>query len=629
MLTWTGLPVIPVSPLMSFARSVLLACAFICAWPAAAAPEEGIGRLFRRLVAPGEPEFLAPDDAFVLMAGPSGPRRITVRWQIADGYYLYRDKFNFAIENDLVSVSGVSLPRGDMEDDPDFGHVEVNRGVVEAAVTLERQGAAELPVDLVVGYQGCKEDTLCYPPVTKILPLILPALVEPVSAATGLDEARPSVTGKYLSEQDAISEGLKDNSLLVNIVVFFGFGLLLAFTPCVFPMVPILSGIIVGQGSQITAYRAFFLSLSYVLAVAITYSILGLLAGSLRLNLQAAAQNAWVIVVFSGVFVLLALSMFGFYELRLPARWLDRLTAAGSKHRRGSLQGAAAMGLLSAIIVGPCVAPPLAGALLYISQAGNPVLGGAALLAMGLGMGVPLLVVGTAEGKVLPRAGRWMEAIRHVFGVLMLGVAVWFLGRVLPGPVTLALWALLFIVSAIFMGALDRPVPGTRGWQRLWTGIGLAMLVYGATLLVGAAGGGTDVLRPLQGIAGTGHPAPALEFTPVKNVAELDDMLAFAARNGQAVMLDVYADWCVECRRLEKHTFRESAVRAVLRDVLLLKADVTANDEQDSALLQRLDLFGPPAILFFREGRERRAYRIIGYVDAEIFVRHVREVIAS
>lgn len=574
---------------------------------------------------PADGEFLPPDEAFELSAEVVAPDRIQVYWQIAEGYYLYRDKFSFEVDEPGVTVNGVALPEGEIEEDPYFGRVAINTGVVEAGVTLAREKQTAQGINLAVAYQGCKKDAICYPPQTRTLALALPAGGASIPSATGGDSATGSAEAvTNLSEHDRITQNLKDESVLLNIVVFFGFGLLLALTPCVFPMIPILSGIIVGHGRDITTGRAFLLSLVFVVAVSITYAVLGVIAGYFGFNLQAASQNIWVIALFSAVFIALALSMFGFYELQLPVSWQERLNQTSRQQKKGSLHGAAVMGVLSAIIVGPCVAPPLAGALLFISQTGDAVLGGLALFALGIGMGVPLLIIGTSAGKLLPRAGRWMEAVKNVFGVLLLGVAIWLLGRVLPGPVTMLLWALLIIVSAIYMGALDR-VESKPGWFRLWKGLGLAMLVYGMTLIIGASTGSGNVLSPLAGITGGGK-QDALHFTSISTVNDLERIVANAGRENKTVMLDYYADWCITCEEMERFTFSDPGVQAALQDVVLVKADVTANNDADVALLKRFGLFGPPAILFFRNGEEVTSHRLVGFVKAADFIRHVNQV---
>lgn len=581
-----------------------------------------------------EEQFLNPDKAFVMSAVATGPETLRVYWRIAEGYYLYHDKFSFAVLSDEVSIDtgAVEIPPGKLKQDPSFGSVEVNVGDVQVDVPLIRQGTAEIPVTLSVAYQGCKEDSICYPPIKKQVPLVLSMLVRTAEAATLQTVSRPPGS-RVMSEQDAITQKLQDGGLLLNILAFFGFGLLLSLTPCVFPMIPILSGIIVGQGEKITSSQAFLLSLVYVLAMAFMYALLGVIAGSFQFNLQAASQNIWAITGFSLVFVALALSMFGFYELQLPAAIQTRLMSLSGNQQAGTLYGSALMGAVSAIIVGPCVAPPLAGALLYISQSGNALFGGLALFFMGLGFGVPLLIIGSSAGSLLPRAGAWMDAIKRFFGVIMLGVALWFMGRVLPGPVILILSALLLIVSAIFMGALDSMQTG-RGWMRLWKGIGLAMLVYGVVLIVGAASGGQDIFKPLQGLvrgAVVQEQAHAeLSFKTIKTVEDLNSELLKASAAGKAVMLDFYADWCIVCNEMERYTFPDPDVHTALRDVVLLKADVTKNDDNDVALMKKFELYGPPAIIFFnKDAEERKPYRLVGFVAADKFIAHIKEAISS
>jgi len=385
-------------------------------------------------------------------------------------------------------------------------------------------------------------------------------------------------------------------------------------------MIPILSSIIVGQGTSITTRRAFTLSLVYVLAMALTYTVAGVVAGLFGANLQATFQNPWILGAFAAVFVALALSMFGFFELQLPSSLQSRITALSNRQQGGNLTGVAVMGLLSALIVGPCVAPPLMGALIYIGQTGDAMLGGAALFALSLGMGAPLLAVGVSAGKFLPRAGGWMDTVKAVFGVLMLAVAVWMLERILPAAVTMVLWALLFIVPAVYMGALD-PIAKKGGWQKLWKGLGVVLLVYGALLLIGTASGGRDPLAPLDHLrfAGGGTAAQAhLQFKTIKTAADLDRELA--AAGGRPVLLDFYADWCVSCKEFEKYTFSDPDVIAALQGTVLLQADVTANDDADQALLRRFGLIGPPAILFFdTAGEERKNYRVVGFMKPEQF----------
>ncbi len=582
-------------------------------------------------------ELLDPDQAFVLTAEAGDARRIVVRWQIAEGYYLYKDKFRFeVVEPKGIRAGAPSLPAGKKKNDEFFGEMEVYYRQVTATVPLEGSLSGGAPVTLEIHYQGCSERLgVCYPPMSKRVTLELPA--GEAEGATPAGTPPPSspfsqpASQPPLSEQDSLAKTIATSSLLLTVFTFFGLGLLLAFTPCVFPMIPILSGIIIGQKGEMTTRRAFSISLVYVLAMALTYTVAGVIAGLFGENLQATFQNPWILGTFSLIFVLLALSMFGFYELQMPSILQSKLTELSNRQQGGSYTGVAVMGFLSALIVGPCVAAPLMGALIYIGQTGDAVLGGLALFALSLGMGAPLLAIGTSAGKLLPKAGPWMDAIKAVFGVLLLAVAIWMLERIVPPAVAMSLWAVLLIVSAIYLGALEK---APHGWPRLWKGIGVVLLIYGALLLTGAAAGGKDVMQPLRGIfgatGGSGAETAHLSFKSVKSVADLEREVAEASRQGRPVMLDFYADWCVSCKEFEKYTFTDPGVVSALRnaDTLLLQADVTANDAVDKALLRHFDLIGPPAILFFgADGRERRDYRVIGFMDAETFRAHLTKAL--
>jgi thiol:disulfide interchange protein DsbD len=388
-------------------------------------------------------------------------------------------------------------------------------------------------------------------------------------------------------------------------------------------MIPILSGIIAGSGENVTTRRAFVLSIVYVLATCVVFTIAGVVAGLAGANLQAAFQKPWILWSFAILFVLLSLSMFGFYELQLPSAWQSKIADISNKQKGGSLIGVAIMGLLSALIVGPCVAPPLAAAVLYISQTRDPVFGGVALFVLSLGMGAPLVVFGTAAGKLLPRAGAWMDAVKAVFGVLFLGLAIWMLARILDGFWIMLMTGALLIASAVYLGALERLPEGASGWRRLWKALGIVLLVAGAAEILGAAAGGRDVTQPLAGIVasgGNGAKHDALAFQTIKSVADLDREIAAAKQAHRPLMLDFYADWCVSCKEMEKFTFSRPDVQQALSGFVLLKADVTANDDDDQALLKRFSLFGPPATIFFSDGEERRALRLIGFEKAEDFL---------
>ena len=566
-------------------------------------------------------EPLPPEEAFRFSAGDLNDGVVTLRWDIADAHYLYRDKFAFTLlESDGLQLGTPAIPAGKKKDDPLFGQIEAHYNAVAFDLPLVGNGSAQIEIT----WQGCAERGICYPPQKQI--------VRVAGAGLSADQAAarvPAIAGSNAlgaSEQDRIADSLANDGMALALLTFFGFGLLLAFTPCVFPMIPILSGIIIGQGEQLTAKRGLYLSAIYVLAMALTYSVAGVLAGLFGQNLQAAFQNPWVLTTFAAVFVALAFSMFGFYELQLPSSLQSKVTMLSNKQKGGTTSGVAIMGLLSAVIVGPCVAPPLAGALIYIGQTGDAILGGLALFAMALGMGAPLLLIGASAGRILPRAGAWMDAVKAVFGVLMLAVAIWLLERVLPATVILLLWSALLIISAIYMGALERIAEGASGWRKLWKGLGILLLGWGLLMLIGASAGKSDPLAPLAGLGmGGGAEETHLEFRTIKGVDGLETALAQAKAAKQTVMLDFYADWCIACKELEKYTFTDKGVQDALAGTLLIQADVTQNDEADQALLKKLGLIGPPAILFYdRTGNEVKNARLVGFVPAEDFIPHVR-----
>ncbi len=570
-------------------------------------------------------ELLPADEAFRFIADVKDGNTVHLAWQIADGYYLYRQKFGFSLLDGAgVQLGTPNIPRGKSTHDEAFGNVEIFYTEVDFDLPLLRSDPGPMRVTLQVNYQGCAERGVCYPPITKSVELDLPNSV--------IKKQLASTKAKPISEQSMIALGLQHDALWLTVISFFGFGLILAFTPCVLPMIPILSGLIIGQGSNINTRRAFLLSLSYVLAAALTYTVFGILAGLFGSNLQVLFQSPWIIVTFSLVFVLLALSMFDFYTLQMPTSIQSRLAALENRQEGGTLIGAFIMGVLSALIVGPCVAAPLIGVLIYIGQSGDAVLGGLALFAMGLGMGFPLLIIGASAGRLLPKAGSWMNATKAVFGVLLLGVAVWFLERILPAAVTMLLWAGLLIIPAIYLHALDPLPSGASGWQRLWKGCAIFMLVYGVILVVGVASGGKDPLQPLTQLVGRDgmERAHGLTFEPVKSSSELDVYLDRASQNGQWVMLDYYADWCISCKEMERYTFSDKRVQQALRNVVLLQADVTEDNQQDKKLLARFGLIGPPATLFFGPDKlEREAYRVVGYKDADDFVLHLMHIIPA
>lgn len=593
-----------------------------------------------------EDDILDPEDAFRFDASVEAPDRLRLFWIIADGTYLYKEKIRLSLEQtdgeqaDGVSLGDYELPAPELKHDtikPDgsIGDVEIYHQQIDLALPLLRSAVDPADITLVAKFQGCAERGICYPPMTKKVALSLPAaaaatVVAAPSLAVKTSPSQPApataAESGLVSEQDQIADTLRGGNTWLILATFFGFGLLLALTPCVFPMIPILSGIIAGQGKHITPRQAFVLSLVYVLAMALTYTVAGVLAGLFGQNIQAAFQDPWILSIFAAIFVALAFSMFGFYELQLPSSLQSRLTEMSNKQEGGTLAGVAIMGFLSALIVGPCVAPPLAGALIYIGQTGDALLGGLALFALSMGMGAPLIAIGTSAGKLLPRAGSWMDTIKAVFGVMLLAVAIILLERILPAAVSMVLWGALLVCAAVYMGALrDLPIEAT-GWARLWKGLGVVLLIYGALMLVGAAAGGKDTVQPLRGLGlGGGGAGPAhVSFKRIKTVQDLQRELDGAA--GQPVMLDFYADWCVSCKEMERYTFSDPKVTDALKGFVLLQADVTDNDEQDQALLQgHFGIPGPPAIMFYgRDGQERRNYRVVGFKPADEFAAHAR-----
>lgn len=555
--------------------------------------------------------FLPPDQAFGLEVSSCDERTLIAGFRVTPGYYLYRNKVTFELTDSNGKIGRTTLPPGEIKDDPNFGKIEVYHQSFQAKIELESVNLAQ-PLSLLATYQGCSENGLCYPPINKTVVVSLSQTVCVAPAAT-VDEPA--------NEDGRIAKVLQQGNFWLVISFFFGAGLLLAFTPCVFPMVPILSGIIVGHGHKITHRHAFLLSLAYVLGMALTYAAAGMAAGLSGELISNALQTPWVLGSFATLFVILSLSMFGLYELQLPSALQSRLTETSNHLHGGHFGGVFAMGALSAIIMSPCVAAPMAGALLYIGKTHDALLGGSALFALALGMGLPLLLIGTSAGALLPRAGAWMESVKRIFGVMMLGVAIWIVSPLLSISLQMGLWAALLILSAMFLRVLDALPPNASGWRKLWRGIGVLMLMLGAAYLVGALSGARDIFRPLGALGHTQADIPtSLPFERIKSLAELDARIANA--QGKRVMLDFYADWCVSCKEMERFTFADPQVRAKLKDVVLLQADVTANDDDDKALLKRYTLFGPPATLFYDgQGKELSDFRVTGFQNAELFLR--------
>lgn len=564
-----------------------------------------------------EPKFLPPDQVFHVSATAAGSNAVRLDWTIRGGYYLYRERMKVA-SPDGTALGALQLPRGQIKMDRYFGREEIYRDAVSGTVALQgAAGARTLP--LRVTYQGCADAGLCYPPITKTLTVAL------LPAGSGAGSSAGSTSSSAQPDQQGYTDLARSGSLLAMIAVFYGAGLLLAFTGCVYPTIPILSAIIVGQGQKVTTGRAFVLSLTYVLGMALTYTIAGTAFAALGGQAPAATfERPWIVASFAALFVAMALSMLGFFTVQIPAALQTRIAGLSSRQTAGTLGGVAMMGALSALLVTTCVGPALVAALAVISQTGELARGAAALFAMSIGTGTPLLIIGTSAGKLLPRSGPWMDTIKRLFAAVMLGVAVWMLGRVLPARVTLALWAVPAATAAAVLIVGTRAVRSSRWPLRIGA---LAAGLYGLSLVTGAALGGTDPLAPIPGWGAAKQP---LAFSSIHSVADLDQAVASASRQGRPVMVDFYADWCTSCKEMEATTFDDPVVRHALFGSVLLRADVTSNDADDQALLKRFGIYGPPTIAFYgKDGQERARYRVVGYMKGAQFAAAVRAAFSS
>ena len=587
-------------------------------------------------VASAADDFLPPDVAFKSTARVQNASTVEVEFQVAPGYYLYREQFRF--ESSGATLAAAQIPPGKVKFDETFQkQVETHRDLIRIAVPVTQ---AEAKFNLTVTYQGCADKGLCYPPSQMSAAVSLTgfggdgsitvapgreiSLVAPASTPGNAAEsekfgaasrsaavATSGINTASVTDSSRIDQALKSGHFWTVVGVFFVAGALLSLTPCVLPMLPILSALIVGQGAVVSKRRGLLLATSYSLGMAAVYTGLGVAAGLAGEGLAAALQNVWVLLAFAMGLVALSLSMFGVYELQLPAALTGRLTTASNQLPAGRVAGVFLMGGVSALIVSPCVAAPLAGALVYLSQTRDVTLGGSALFALAGGMSVPLLLLGASAGAWLPRTGAWMNDVKRFFGFLLLAVAVWTVQPVLPSWLAMALWgALAFTAAAVLLRT------AASGARLMRLGLAVAFAAIGVLQWASAATGGADPLRPWAHWTGRSHPA-TLSFATVRNLAELDAVLLKASR---PVMLDFYADWCVSCKEMEAFTFSDAAIQARLQGAVLLKADVTRNSPEDRALLKRFGLFGPPGILFFNaQGQEVRAARVVGYQDSARF----------
>jgi thiol:disulfide interchange protein DsbD len=558
----------------------------------------------------GNNDFLEPEQAFKTSIKQSN-KAIVFDLNLAKDIYIYDEQLKVEIKTDKVVDITSKLNIRKPIDFHDF-LVHFDSMNIEVPISLIQTIAKDQPYEVIFSFQGCSSAGLCYQPMSKVFK------AKPITTIKKVEKVdKKPKEALEQNESDSIAQTLKDGNIFIVLGTFFIFGLLLALTPCVFPMIPILSSIIVshsGDGKSMSAKKGMFLSLIYVLAMSVAYTIAGVLAGLFGANLQAALQNPVVLVIFAAVFVALAFSMFGYFKLELPQSWQNRLNRVSQNgEKKQGYSGIAIMGFLSALIVGPCVAPPLAGALVYIGQTGDALLGGAALFVMSLGMGAPLLLVGAGAGKFMPKPGGWMDTVSKVFGVVMLGVAIWMLERIIPAMATMILWSLLFIGSSWFV---------LKSSNNIIKIFGFILFAYGFILALGAGSGSKNPINPLEYIGTNTNISHGLEFKRVKTLQELDDIVK---NTNKPIMLDFYADWCISCKELEESTFKDKNVINMLKDFTLLQVDTTKNTQYDKDLLKRFNLFGPPGIIFWdKNGKEIDSAKLVGYKNSKEFIEHIK-----
>ena len=580
----------------------------------AAAPSKDLNSLLGSVKTSGD-DFLSPEVAFRFDALAGGSDQVVLNWEIAEGYYLYRARIKVMTSSASAQLGAPQFPAGQFKTDEYFGRQEIYHHELRVTVPVARATGGAFSLPLQVTYQGCAEKGLCYPPITKSVNVAL-------AGGAGGGSASGN-SGAGTSEQSRFAQLLAGNFFLM-IGGFYLAGLLLAFTPCVLPMVPILSGIIAGGGAHVTTGRAFALSLTYVLGMALTYTAAGIVGAAMGREVQALFQQWWVLTLFAAVFVAMALSMFGLYTVQMPAAVQTRIASLSNRQSAGTLGGVAIMGALSALIVTTCVGPALVAALLVIGQSGQIARGGAALFAMSIGMGTPLLIVGASAGKLLPKAGPWMDFVKKLFGVMMLAVAAWMLARIVPDRVALLLWAVPALTLAWLLWFELKARPGASWALRV---AGLAVGLYGVALAAGSALGGSDPLAPIPALT---HEQRQLPFRAIRTVADLEREVRAASAAKHGVLLDFSADWCTSCKEMERYTFTDPAVAGALADVALLRADVTADNPDTQALLRHFGIIGPPTIAFYgADGRERNQYRVVGYMKADDFAARVRAALQS
>lgn len=593
----------------------------------------------------GEPQFLMPEEAFKPSASVTKNGDIAAKIDLGNHIYLYKAKLHAKIlGNTGIAIDHITLPEG-VEHEGQTVFTESPKIIIALKASKRLNGI--VPITLQLEFQGCSEDGLCYEPIVdkialkvdsaqlastvekvpeteKTEPVVLPSIVKSeLNVSKQMVRKSPIV----VSETDKITQTFIEGNVPLILLTFFTFGLLLSLTPCIFPMIPILSSIIVAQGKNMNAKRGFMLSLVYVLAMSVAYTIAGVLAGLFGGNIQIAMQNPWVISTFALLFVGLAMSMFGFFKIGLPHSWQTKLSKSSENaSSKGGYIGVAIMGFFSALIVGPCVAPPLAGALVYIGQSGDALLGGAALFVLSIGMGIPLLLIGIGAGKYMPRPGGWMDTVSHIFGVVMLAIAILMLSRIVTPSITLLLWSFLLIIVSVYLGALESLHGHYKGLKAFYKGVGIILLAYGLMMFYEGAKGVENPLAPLtfaneqQAVA-----SKKITFKTIHSSKELDAILA--ENKGKKVMLDFYADWCTSCKELDSVTFKDPAVIEALKNYVFVRADITDNSDEEKTLTKRFELFGPPAMIFFCEkGVHVQGGDLNGYKDTQSFLTHIKSL---
>jgi thioredoxin:protein disulfide reductase len=568
---------------------------------------------------------LLATDVFQINTKRIDPNLFVINWQLKSGYFLYSDRIKLTEEpNPIFHLGTMRFPEPVKKTDQQGRVYSVYRNQLSLPIAVLGEHPGESLIK--VHYQGCADDGFCYPPQTREIKLTIDKNLALSDVSLEPETETASTPPPSSAEQQPVNEieaVFANHHWIVVTLCFFGFGILLSFTPCILPMIPVLSGIIVGHGKDISTRKAFFLSLSYVLSMSVTYAIVGAVVALLGSNLQIAMQTPWAISLFSLIFVLLALSMFGFYELRLPVSWQAKLANANRSQASGHYISATIMGCLSTLILSPCVTAPLIGTLSYIARSGNIALGSLSLFFLSLGMGTPLLLIGTSAGKWLPKAGKWMNTVQAFFGVILLAVAIYLLSRILPGPLTMGLWAGLLIFTGIYCGALVRALSNLDKFRQ---GMGLILLIYGLLVMIGASMGNSNPLQPLAGIQiGRTIKSEAQEET-VSSISGLQQAMANA--KGKPIMLNFYADWCTSCQLMEATTFRDPRVEEALKNFLVLKVDVTANKTQEKALLEQFNVVAPPTFLFInQEGEEQKNLRLVGETSASEFLKQLNQAL--